>query len=711
MRLVVGSFPENYRGFLFKLYRQAGIGEHELSFSKDPNQGGFIGRVDLLGEKALNLWTGKKGIDNWRGSSLPLIGDDALRAMPTYAPDWLMANQWAIPTVVSDLKKSLAQPPEFYNLEPSVTELEEYVGQSIAFDIETAWPVSDDITMVGISSSPFHVVVVPFSEQYIPVLKRIFANAPNLISQNGLQFDGPRLEEVGFTFHPEVEEWDIMLMHHLIEPDSPHDLGFITSKYSEGKPYHKDQKGLHEALYCARDVDATLQAFHQLKPLLIQHKVLDLYRYTQVPLAKICHLMTKTGIRQDPSRVAAVREKTIALIAETEKLLPEELRSYALTNSPKTGKPLKRPKQITPWAQKLPVETWLHKTLKLPVQLKTKKNKQGITVKSPTLDKKALTKLYLTSNNKAVDALRRIREYRQLISNFLSIKNTRVEIMHPRFNPHGTNEGRLSSAGPSFQNQPPPARVVYMPLHPSRVLIEPDYSSGENRLVAWFSKDKARLDRMDKPGFSEHKYHAQVVFGVPHDEVGKKDEIYRLAKVINHGRGYGMGARKIAQDNDLDFKFVKEALAKIDADKPLMVRWQKIVPKKAEEEGELTNPFGRKRFFWSDRIYTTSLAFLPASTLADICFRAMISLMYQRINWPEWKAKKVCSVLAPLPEGADLHLQVHDSLLFSVEPEIMHNAIEAITQAMEMKHDELDGFYLPIEMKVGKVGDSWGELE
>lgn len=700
MRLVVGSFPETYRSFLFKLYRQAGIGEHELSFSKDPNLGGFTGRVDLLGEKALNLWTGKKGIDNWRGSSLPLVGEDALRAMPTYAPDWLMANDWAIPTVVSDLKKSLNQPPEFYSLEPRVQDIEEFEGKSITFDIETGYPKHDNITMVGLAHTPFYSTVVPWTEEFLPRLKRVFAAAPNLITQNGLQFDSPKIMDNGMEFHPEVEEWDTLLMQHLLEPDCPHDLGFIVSRYTN-KPFFKDQKTVHEALYCARDTDGTLQSFHELKPALIQNNLLDLYRFVQVPLAKICFLMTRTGISQDPTRVAVVRDKIKIEMEELETTLPAELRSYVKTKSDKTGRAIK-PKQITPWASAKVVEQWLYTTLSLPVQKNAKTGRKST-------DKKSLAKLSKKANNPAVGSVRRLRELKQLRSNFLSDKNIRPKL-HPRFNPHGTNEGRLSSADPSFQNQPSVARLVYVPP-PGRVFIEPDYSSGENRLVAWFSKDKARLERLLKPGFSEHKYHAQLMFGIPHDEVNKKSPEYRLAKVLTHGRGYGMGPKKIAEDNELDFKFVKEMLEKVDADKPLQVSWQRRTSQEAEREGVLTNPFGRKRWFCGNRIYTQSLAFLPASTLADVCFRAMISLMYKRIGWPEWKAKKVCSVLSPLPDGADLHLQVHDSLLFSCEPEIMDNAIEAIRTAMEMPHPELDGFSLPVEMKVGKVNGSWGELE
>lgn len=712
MRLACGDFTESSKKILYRLYRMAGVEWDSLRFCgshqwPEAMVNHFaIQRIDAFGERALTSLTGKKGIDNWRGSSLAIMGADETCVMPTYDPQWLMANQWAIPTVVSDLKKSLAQPPEFYNLNPSVEDLEEFLGQSIAFDIETAWPVSDDITMVGISSRPFHTVVVPFVEPYIGALKRIFASAPHLISQNGLQFDGPRLKEVGFTFHPEVEEWDIMLMQHLVEPDSPHDLGFITSKYTN-KPYHKDQKGIHESLYCARDTDATLQAFHQLKPLLVYHKLLELYRYTQVPLAKICHLMTKTGIRQDPSRVAAVRAKTLAEVTEWEGKLPDELKPCVLARThKKTGKALK-PKPFVPWRSDKCVKEYLYKTL----SLKPKINAKTGRVSS---DKRALASLYRATNNEAVSAIRHLKACSTLLSGFLKLERSQATVIHPSFNVHGTNSGRLSSSKPNMQNQPPAARAIYVPYHPEWVLVEADFSQGENRLVAWYSGDESRMDRLAQPGFSEHKWNAATFFGMKYEDVKKdnsREAPYGMAKILTHGMGYGMGARKIAQDNELEEKYVRNLISTWKAANPLTISWQSQTAALAERAGVLTNAFGRKRWFWSDRTYTESLAFLPQSTLADISYRALVSLLYQRIGWSEEKARKICSVLAPLPEPAVVHCQVHDSILVGCPVQIMDNVIMCLKTAMEQKFTELDGYYIPVEVKAGKPGQSWGELE
>lgn len=500
--------------------------------------------------------------------------------------------------------------------------------------------------------------------------------------------------------------FDTMLAQHLLEPDCPHDLGFVASKFCN-KPFWKDGHHENEPLYCCRDVDGTLQIAQQLSPLLIYHKLLDLYRYTQVPLAKICHLMTKTGIRQDPSRVAAVRAKTLAEVTEWEGKLPDELKPCTLNRThKKTGKPLKS-KPFVPWRSDKCVKEYLYKTL----SLKPKINAKTGRVSS---DKRALASLYRQTNNEAVSAIRHLKACSTLLSGFLKLERSQATTIHPSFNVHGTNSGRLSSSKPNMQNQPPAARAIYVPYHPEWVLIEADFSQGENRLVAWYSNDLARIKRLSEPGFSEHKWNAATFFNLKYEEVKKdnnREAPYGMAKILTHGMGYGMGARKIAQDNELEEKYVRNLIDRWRENNPATVSWQRRTSRMAENEGLLVNAFGRKRWFHSDRTYTESLAYLPQSTLADISFRAMTSLMYKRIGWSEDKARKVTSVLAPLPEPAVLHAQVHDSFLVSCPVQIMDNALQCLKSAMEQRFDALEGYFIPVEVKVGAPGASWGELK
>lgn len=274
--------------------------------------------------------------------------------------------------------------------------------------------------------------------------------------------------------------------------------------------------------------------------------------------------------------------------------------------------------------------------------------------------------------------------------------------------------GRLSSSGPNMQNQPPAARFIYVPSNPEWCLIEADFSQGENRLTAWYANDQERLQRLSTPGFSEHKLNAEIFFGVPYAEVVKDnspDAPYGRAKKLTHGINYGEGPRKIAMNLDLPEKDVRDWLFKWKQANRPTVEWMEKVSKEAEHTGVLTNVFGRKRWFWTQRLYGESLSFLPQSTLADICFRAMIGLMYERINWPIELALKASPILAPLPLPAKLLLQVHDSLVIEAPKELVPEVIKCLKAVMEQPWAQLGGFNVPAEVKAGKPNASWGELE
>ena len=691
-------------------------------------------RINALGAHALNILTGKtEGIQKWRGSPLPLRGERNPRVVPTLHPSFIMQyGQGMIPAVISDLKKGTAQPPENYNLNPTIQDLIDFRFPKFTFDIETNM-FTNQITMIGLCAQPYKVLVVPFRGAYIDEIKRIFREAHQIVGQNIIMFDLPHLDEVGVKLNPEAQIWDTVLMHHLISPDAPHDLEYIGSIFSN-KPAWKHLSHEDKELYCARDVDVTDQAFRAMHPILASQNLLDLYKYTQVPLAKICHLMETTGIHTSGERAQAIRVKLLSEIKELEEVLPEGLKPYDKSirvRQPapkgtvgKSGKPVKfihvpSSERVTPWSSPARVGVYLYETLGLPEQLHTK-------TKKVSTDKVAIERLINKSKDpeikRILQALRKLRSLDELASSFVkgvkdedgkdvAIKDGRVA---PHFSPFGTNSGRLSSSGPNMQNQPPAARYIYVPSDPEWCIVEADFSQGENRLTAWYADDKQRLENLSKPGFSEHKLNASIFFDIPYNEVVKdnsQDAPYGRAKKLTHGINYGEGPRKIAMTLDLPEKDVREWLFKWKLANGPTVAFQERVSGQASKEGVLTNVFGRKRWFWTDRLYGESLSFLPQSTLADICFRGMIGLMYERIGWPVELALKVSPVLAPLPYPAKLLLQVHDSLVVECPKEMVKEVVQCLKAVMTQPHQAMGGFYVPAEFSVAAPGASWGETK
>jgi DNA polymerase-1 len=680
-------------------------------------------RIDLLGDKPLTFVGGKDdGIFRWRGSPIPVPAlGDRLRAVPTLHPAYIMRDQTMLPVVINDLRKSLVLPPENYILTPRYEDVQKFAAKEFAFDIETAfWSTGNPvITMVGLCAKTGESIVVPFKGQFVSELKRIFREATTVIGHNCVQFDLPILQEAGVKISDSCVVYDTMLMQHLRFPDLPHDLEFVGSQFSN-KPAWKADKANFE-LYCARDVDVTWQAYSQLRPMLRQYGLDKLYSDVQVPLARICHLMQKTGFKVDPSRIHAVREKLQSEMAKEEANLPPELRTRQVpvrrrqpappgTVSEKTGKPLKYVmveglETETPWRSSDVVGKWLYETLKLPVQLDLK-------TEQVTTGKMALERLYRKTKNRSIDALRKLRKMNSLMTLFCKEQMLGIDRMHPHFNVHGTASGRLSSSDPNLQNVPETARYIYIPSHAGWKIIDVDYSQIENRLTAHFAGDTERMQRfLENPKFSEHKFAASLFFDIPYDEVEKdndKDAPYGKAKRIVHGSNYGMGAKKISLMYDMDFKETKELQNRWKMAIFRTSQWQERCAEQAKKDGYLATPFGRKRWFYTSSYFTESLSFLPQSTAADVIFRAMIGLMYERIGWPLEKALSTVRVVEPLPQPAKLLLQVHDSLVFEAPAEQVDEVVRVVRKVMEQPWPELAGLVIPIGIK---VGDSWGDAE
>jgi len=315
----------------------------------------------------------------------------------------------------------------------------------------------------------------------------------------------------------------------------------------------------------------------------------------------------------------------------------------------------------------------------------------------------------------------------------------REERIYFRLNPTGTSEGRFSSSGqrdgidPNIQNQPKSIRKIYLPDQEDYCFIELDYASAENMLTAWLARDWNRLERLRQPGYSEHLDLGMAMFNLPNLTKSDKDvftvswaegkqtfhvestgeKLYGTAKVVNHGGNYGMGFHKLQEELEANGFFYsaakcKEFIAVRKALNPETARWQDETMEQAARDGYLRNPFGRVRWFTSRSAGTQALAFLPASTLADIIIRAMIAHYPSR--FPKECMNLGLQVTGELEPGWRIAAQVHDSLL-SCGP-----AEKALTQAhksamiMKQPWAELGGFSLDVEIKMGEPGGSWGSL-
>jgi uracil-DNA glycosylase family 4 len=681
-------------------------------------------RVDLVGDKSLRIVAGRfGGITKWRGSPLALPTGE--RALAIMHPSYLMRDQTMLLVAANDLKKSLDEPPEHYKPFPSIEDVRAFRATTFAFDIEcprykTLGPDAP-AEMVGLCAASTEAMCVPIRGEYLAELKRIFRTAKAVIGHNCIQFDLPKLRDVGIKIDEvECEVWDTMLLQHLVCPDLPHDLEFVGSQFIS-KPAWKDDKADGWETYCCRDTDVTYQCWLELLPMVRMEGLDTLYTNVQVPLARICDGMHRTGFKVNPNRIGEVREKLLTEQATLELQLPESLRSHDIdikrrVSAPsgtlgKSGKPVKYisvpdKKRVVPWRSPDAKQEYLYG------------NGPGCLGLEPVYDlksgnittgKMAIAKLYGQTHNPVITALGKLNKIDETLSTFAKSEMLAVSRMYPHFNVHGTASGRLSSSDPNLQNIPESVRCIYVPSHAGWKIVDVDYSNIENRLTAILAGDYTRLKKYEDPKYSDYKLLVSRAYGIPEQDVVKdnsREAPYGKCKAIVLGINYGLGAKKISKMYDIPLKEVHHLLDTWKSEIKLTSLWQQRTAEEAGRNGVLTTPFGRKRWFWTSSAYTESLSFLPQSCAADVIFRAMLGLMYERISWPLEKAMRVCPVTKPIPHGSNLLLQVHDSLVFECSPEKVDELVSSVTLVMTQPWKELGGHRIPISVK---IGDSWGD--
>jgi hypothetical protein len=126
--------------------------------------------------------------------------------------------------------------------------------------------------------------------------------------------------------------------------------------------------------------------------------------------------------------------------------------------------------------------------------------------------------------------------------------------VHPRFIVTGTSTGRLSSAGPNFQNVPrvgfgKQVRRVIIPRDPSLMLVKADKSQLELRMCLWYAGYD--VSQIPTDAFTWLVEQSDGVFEEAERIVKKGWKPRDHAKSVSHGADYGEGI-KVLYSRDLD---------------------------------------------------------------------------------------------------------------------------------------------------------------
>ncbi|MCH5323361.1 MAG: DNA polymerase I [Helicobacter sp.] len=563
----------------------------------------------------------------------------------------------------------------------------------IAFDTETTSLDIHNANLVGFSFSldGTDSYYVPVGHNYLGVEEQIsltqaketilkIFSAKAVIGHN-IKYDLEILYNV-FGFIPEYTKIkDSMILAWLLQSDSLYSLDFLMKKYFKHKMISFDetlkknenfsQVPINEAyVYACEDASACYHLYFHLQKQLSK-ELLSLADSLEFPFIQTLVEMEQRGIKVNSLFFKKLKEEMRIKLSKTS----EEIFKFA---------PFRF--NINSTQQLAQV---LFEELKLPA---SKKTKVGYSTSESVLQS-----LYDTH-----PIIPKILEYRELFK----LLSTYVEPLYTYANAHkenristsfiqtGTSTGRLSSKNPNLQNIPVKTqegrriREGFIAKEDC-VLLSLDYSQIELRLLAHFSKDKdmvqAFLDNQDI-----HLQTAKKLFGEENAEQKRS-----IAKSINFGLIYGMGAKKLSETLKIPYKESKIYIQNYFASFPTVKEFLKN-----QEEFILKNSysqtlFGRKRIFNFEGIQEyQKAAFLREGinaifqgSAADIIKLAMLTIT---------KAKFQSKLL----------IQIHDELIFESPKSIANEEAKAIAKIME----EITTLEVPLKCSIS-LGETWGDLK
>ena len=405
-------------------------------------------------------------------------------------------------------------------------------------------------------------------------------------------------------------------------------------------------------------------------------KLLNVYQDLDLPLIPVLYKMEKKGMLIDREYFSNLQKEYTAEIRGLEEKIWQLAGVSFNINSP------------------IQLSDVLFNKLELPTK-GIKKTTRGFSTGARELEK-------LQDLHPIIPEIIKYREAAKLLSTYivpmpeLADEDGRI---HTTFTQNVTATGRLSSKDPNLQNIPVRTeegrRIRTGFVAPSgRVLVSADYSQFELRLAAVLSGDEALISDFNQD-IDIHTKTASEAFNVPMDKVTKAQR--RAAKVINFGILYGMSANGLAEAAKMSIGEAKKFIDNYFALRaPIKQKLEEIL-KQAREKGYVETYYGRRRptpdvkssnYLIRQAAERAAQNMPIQGTEADLMKRAMIN------------------VDKTLPEGAEIVMQVHDSIIVECGEKNATEVAKSLKEEMETIAPELR-IKLAVEVTIGQ---NWGEL-
>jgi DNA polymerase-1 len=436
------------------------------------------------------------------------------------------------------------------------------------------------------------------------------------------------------------------------------------------------------APYACADADMTLRLMGALQPELAADKDTErLFHELEMPLLPVLMAMEQHGMMVDAALLENMgRDMASKLDALTDEIYREAKHPFNIKSTKQLG-------------------VVLFEELGLPVQRRTQ---TGYSTDSGVLE----------GLRDAHPIIAKLEAYREIEK----IKGTYVDalplLIHPRtgrvhtsFNQTGASTGRLSSSDPNLQNIPVRSamgrevRAAFV-APPGHVLLSCDYSQVELRLLAHLSEDP-ELEGAFHRDEDVHASTASAILGVPLAEVTYQQR--SLAKAINFGLMYGMGAFGLAARTDLDRGQAEAFITAYFGRFRRVKEYLDATIRSAHALGYVQTIMGRRRYFPE---------LLPSShsnqALQRSAERAAVNMPIQGSAADIIKVAMIALPRRLKEEG--LHgvmiLQVHDELVLEVPEAELAPTREVVMATMS------NAYTLRVPLKVDvAVGKNWMEMK
>jgi DNA polymerase-1 len=567
-------------------------------------------------------------------------------------------------------------------------------GEAYYFPFAHTDPASQQGELLGGDAAPKSSVknLPPLSSAEMRPLVDLLEDAAVAKTLQNAKYDLLVLRNEGITLRG--VEFDTMLASYVLDPGRrSHSLDMLAIEFLDhtmtsyadvcGKGKSEisfDRVALDVARdYSCEDVDMTLRMREHFEPQLEAYELTRLFHEVEIPLIAVLADMEWNGMAIDSTHFATLK----ARFKRERELVQLEIYKEA-------GEEFNIGSNVQ-------LREILFNRLNLPV---LKKTATGASTDASVLQELA------DEGHRLPALLMEYRELAKLENTYLDalprLVNPRDGRLHTSFNQTVASTGRLSSSDPNLQNIPirrelgRDIRRGFVPRAGWKLLAA-DYSQIELRLLAHLSRDVNFVDAFNAGG-DIHRQTASIIFDVPLESVTQ--EMRGRAKTINFATIYGQGPHALSRQLGIPHADARDFIAKYFERFEGVKKYLDSMVEFARENGYVQTIFNRRRYIPELREKNFNMRAFGERTAANSPIQGsaadLIKIAMIRID----------TAFRQRGFASKMLLQVHDELVFDVDPAELDEVQSVVAHEMENAAQ----LSVPLVVDIG-VGDNWLETK